>query len=323
MKLQEIYEQAIALGIKNDPRSKSVITKILEKAKKEQKKLTGEEKKWFDTERLTNPYGDTRILWGDKKKDIKKIAVGVDIEVSDLLLIDRLNENGANIDLALSHHPEGAGLQYLSSVMSLQVDIFESLGVPPNIGEKTLESRITKIDQSLHSANLYRSQRAAELLQLPYACFHTVADNHVWKFLTKKICEKKWDSLQDIVDELNKIPEYNVACQQGVGPKIVVGSKNSRPGKVAATGMTGGTNGDEKIVAKLSIAGVGTILSMHEGEKHLEEYKKHDMNVIVCSHIASDSIGLNLLLDEIESEKIEILPMSGFIRYNRKTKKFS
>lgn len=42
------------------------------------------------------------------------------------------------------------------------------------------------------------------------------------------------------------------------------------------------------------------------------------MNVVIAGHIASDNLGLNLLLDQIlEGEDIKVLECSGFIRVKR------
>jgi putative NIF3 family GTP cyclohydrolase 1 type 2 len=41
------------------------------------------------------------------------------------------------------------------------------------------------------------------------------------------------------------------------------------------------------------------------------------VNVVVAGHIASDSLGLNLFLDELERSNIEIIACSGFIRVKR------
>ena len=60
-------------------------------------------------------------------------------------------------------------------------------------------------------------------------------------------------------------------------------------------------------------AGVGTILSMHVTEKCLEEAKKHHIQMIQCSHMASDALGVNLLLDKIRKSepKMKFIEMSG------------
>jgi hypothetical protein len=39
--------------------------------------------------------------------------------------------------------------------------------------------------------------------------------------------------------------------------------------------------------------------------------------VIIAGHMSSDSIGVNLFLDEIEKKDIEIIPCSGLTRFSR------
>ena len=59
---------------------------------------------------------------------------------------------------------------------------------------------------------------------------------------------------------------------------------------------------------------------MHFTEKEVEEGKKHHINMIQCSHMASDAIGINLLLDQLakEEKKLSTVDVSGFIRVKRK-----
>jgi hypothetical protein len=50
-------------------------------------------------------------------------------------------------------------------------------------------------------------------------------------------------------------------------------------------------------------------------EGNLENAKKANINVLLAGHIASDTLGLNLLLDDLEKEaRIEFLGVSGFER---------
>ena len=43
------------------------------------------------------------------------------------------------------------------------------------------------------------------------------------------------------------------------------------------------------------------------------------MNVVIAGHIASDNLGLNLVLDRLEkNDKFKILPCSGFRRFSRR-----
>ena len=82
MNLQEIYQLVVKLAIENDLRGKKVVEKNLKRINDKFDKLSKEKKANFDKDKLTNPYSDSRILYESKtKKEIKKIMVGVDMEV--------------------------------------------------------------------------------------------------------------------------------------------------------------------------------------------------------------------------------------------------
>ena len=57
---------------------------------------------------------------------------------------------------------------------------------------------------------------------------------------------------------------------------------------------------------------------MHIGEKHRKEAEKNHINVIVAGHMASDSLGMNLFLDELARRGLEIIPSAGLLRHERK-----
>ncbi|HHY39985.1 MAG TPA: NGG1p interacting factor NIF3, partial [Syntrophaceticus sp.] len=80
---------------------------------------------------------------------------------------------------------------------------------------------------------------------------------------------------------------------------------------------TGGTSGARESYEKLAAAGVGTIVGMHMSEDHRKEAEKHHINVVIAGHMASDSLGLNLFLDELEQRGVEIVPCSGLLRISR------
>ena len=82
--------------------------------------------------------------------------------------------------------------------------------------------------------------------------------------------------------------------------------------------MTGGTEGPKRIFPRLSQAGVGTIVAMHLSEEHFKHAKTELINVVIAGHIASDTLGLNLLLDKLmKKENMRIIPCSGFVRIRR------
>lgn len=316
MRLIEIYQKFISLGKENDPRPSEEVEKYLARAAKEYEKLTDEEKEYFDQERLTNPYGDTRILNGDPETEVKRILAGIDMEAQEILLADRLREKGERIDLVLSHHPEGTALANLYRVMALQEDVLAQLGVPINVAEGVLASRISEVQRGIMPLNHQRSVDAARLLNLPFMCVHTPADNMVNTFLDKLFAEKKPETVGDIVEILLTLPEYQASKRTNAGPKLFTGKESNRAGKIFVD-MTGGTSGSEDAFAKLAIAGVGTIVGMHMGEKHRKEAEKNHINVLIAGHMASDSLGINLLLDALEKEGLEVITCSGLHRVKR------
>ncbi len=317
MKLGEIYRKAIYLGMKNDPRSEEGARKDLERAQKEFEELKEDQKKEFDQERLDNPYADTRLLYGEKEREVKRALVGIDMEVGEVLLAERLGEKGRKVDLLLSHHPEGRALASLYEVMGMQADILHKYGVPIAVAEGILEGRIKEVQRRLMPSNHTRSVDVAALLDIPFLCVHTPADNMVTTYLQKILDEEKPFLVKDVLDLLKEIPEYQEGIRNHNGPNLTLGSEKRRAGKIFVD-MTGGTGGSKEAFEKIARTDVGTIVGMHIGEDHRTEAEKNHLNVIIAGHIPSDTLGINLFLDEVEREgKLDIIACSGFRRVSR------
>jgi putative NIF3 family GTP cyclohydrolase 1 type 2 len=297
MNIQEIYKLAIDMGIKNDFRSKQQIAKQLKRQKEKHEKLSKNQKEIFDMEKLTNPYSDSRIHFDNGKKNIKKVMVGIDIDTAEIILAKELN-----IETVIAHHPIGMGLAGLDDVMHLQADVFEQYGVPINVAESLMKLRISEVSRGISAANHYKEIDAAKLLDINFINIHTPADNLVAKFVDNKIKKDKPEYVGDIIKSLLEIPEYKEAAKKGFGPVIFSGSEDNRTGK-------------------LSQVGIGTVIGMHMSEEYRKEAEKYYINVVIAGHISSDSLGMNLFLDELEKKGIEIVPCSGLIRISRNKKK--
>jgi hypothetical protein len=318
MTIQQIYDLAIEMGSKADPRGIAGVKASLLRAKKDYEDLPDKKKKFFDKESLKNPYADSRILFGDPKTKIGKIITGIDITTGEVVLVDRLNQKGEKIDLIIGHHPEGKALIALDEVMDLQVDVLSQLGVPVNISESLLSDRISQVKRGLGPVNHFQSVDAAKLLNIPFMVIHTIWDNLGYNYLLNYLAKKKLETVGDVIDAIEEIPEFAEAKKIGAGPKLTSGSRKNRAGKVAVTGFTGGTSGSKLIYEKMAHAGLGTIVEMHMNESHHEEAKKHHLNTIVSGHMASDSLGANLFLDQLEKRGVRVIPFSGLIRIKRK-----
>jgi putative NIF3 family GTP cyclohydrolase 1 type 2 len=318
-KFLEIYELAVKKGIAADLRGEAEITRLLEKLSKEYDEMKESEKAEFDLEKLHNPFSDTRMLYGDENQEINSVLCGIDMEAGEVLLADRLREKGQKVDLVLAHHPEGKAMAALYQVMHLQEDLLAQLGVPINVAEGILVGRIAQVQRNLMPLNHNRAVDVARLLDMPLMCVHTPADNLVTSFLTRIFEEKKPDTVKEIVKILKELPEYAAAIKLNSGPMVVVGNEKRRAGKIFVD-MTGGTGGAKEAFEKMAIAGVGTVVGMHIAEDHRKEAEKYNINVVIAGHIASDSLGMNLFLDELEQRKVAIQPCSGLIRVSRLAK---
>ncbi|MCX5667472.1 MAG: NGG1p interacting factor NIF3, partial [Candidatus Omnitrophica bacterium] len=202
-------------------------------------------------------------------------------------------------------------------VMHLQEAGFAKLGVPLEVGKELLKERMGEVARAVSGANHMRSVDIAKLLEIPYMCVHTPADNHVTNYLQGIFDRRKPKMLNDALNILKAIPEYTDALKVHAGPNILIGEGKKKCGKVFVD-MTGGTEGPKRIFSRLSQAGVGTIVAMHLSEEHFKQAKAEFINVIIAGHIASDNLGLNLLLDALEKRgKLKIVPCSGFVRVRR------
>jgi putative NIF3 family GTP cyclohydrolase 1 type 2 len=312
MTTNQIYNLAINKGIEADFRGREEIEKLLQRRKGKYEKLSGREKEEFDSEAVSNPYLDSRVLNIAEDKEIKKVLAGIDIEPAEILLAKEIGE----VDLIIAHHPLGKGLAHLADVMDLQCDVLNFYGLPINIAEGLMKERISEVARGVNSVNHQRTVDTARLLKMNLINLHTPCDNLAAAFLKERIERENIGLIRlgDLLDLLKKIPEYQEAVKFGAGPKIFVGDPERRCGKIAVTEITGGTEGSPKLYEKMAQVGIGTVIGMHISEEHKKEAEAANLNVVIAGHMSSDSLGVNLFLDELEKQGIEIIPCSGLIR---------
>jgi len=313
MKIADIYNLMIKLGVDSDFRGRDGVQKLLDSKKQKFDKMSEKEKEEFDKEALENPYLDSGVYNVSDDKEIKRVLVGIDIGPEEILIAKELGD----IDLVIGHHPVGKGLAQLADVMELQCDVCNYYGVPINIAEGLMRERISEVARGVNSSNHQRTVDAARLIKVNLMNSHTPCDNLAARFLKKFVEDKKPERVGELVEALKEIPEYKEAMKIGVGPKIFVGAPGNRCGKIALSEITGGTEGSPKLYEKMAQAGVGTIVGMHISEEHKKEAELAHVNIVIAGHMSSDSLGVNLFMDELEKQGIEIVSCSGFTRFSR------
>lgn len=316
MKLRDIYTTAVEAGIEADARPREEIDAVLAGAAKEYADLPDQEKPFFDTERLTNPYDDTRICAGDPDMEISGLITGIDMEVGEVVLADRLRERGEPIDLVFAHHPEGLGYANLHRVMLMQADLWAARGVGIGVADALIAPRAEEIRRRIMPVNHYRAIDAARLLDLASMSCHTPADNSVNRFVQDLIDGESPRTLDDLVKLLRSVPEYADAATKGYGPILIQGSGSRRCG-TCLVDMTGGTEGPKEALDKLVAAGVDTLVGMHYSEEHKKHAEALHLNLVIAGHVSSDALGMNLVLDKIESQGVHVVCTSGMVRVQR------
>jgi len=316
MNIQDIFNLGVKKAIAADPRGEKGVKKYLANLKKDFDELPELAKAHYHRERLTNPYVDSGILVDDGVKNVKRVIAGIDLTEPEVLMANELNRQGRTVDLLIAHHPVGKTRAHLAEVMSMGVDVFTSYGVPVHLAEKTMEDRQREIVRWTHAANHNKPVDVARILGVNFIVTHTITDNLVDEFMRNYLAEKKPETIKDIIDALLELPEYQYARDHGYGPTIFTGSPRHKVGKYLLE-MTGGTNPSSKVYEEFSRAGLSTMVSMHMPDDSFKVANQHMLNVVVAGHMPSDSLGMNLFLDELEKQGVEVIPAGGLIRVSR------
>ncbi len=319
MNLGQFYRKCIDAGIQADPRGKAGISRYLRAEKKRYESLEDFEKESYDPERLKNPYTDVRILNGDENTTVKVMMVGIDAFQPELLVADRLRAKKKNVDVVLTHHPAGFGIKRLPEVLDIQTEQWIAFGVPAHIAQGLNDERLEEVVRRFHVMNSDAAVDAARLLDIPYMCSHTAADNCVFEYLQRKMDKAKPELMSDVIEVLHEEPEYRHQARLQAPPMLVTGKKTARCGKVFIK-MTGGVMPKEQALEELSRSGISTLVCMHMTEEGIVAAKKAKLNVVIAGHMASDTMGMNLMLDKAlpRGDEVEIVECAGFKRFDRR-----
>jgi len=293
----EIFKRGIEYGLKNEIRKNTVNINI--------------------AEQYNLFYPDCVIISGDIHKEIKDLYVCIDADASEVLLVKELIKSGLNIDGILSHHPVGKGCYLLSGVIEIQRDNWVKFGVNKAVADKLLKKMI--FEETIEAkGNQLGAENACGKLNIALMCIHTPVDNIIQNFFENLFEGKNNLSLDEALEIIKNIPECAEAALNGDSPFIVNNDdKNNKViGKIMVD-MTGGVDPPDEIFPHLKKAGVETLIGMHYGYDNVKAMMKSNVSALVCGHMASDSVGLNILCDSLEASGVNIISGSGFYRYKR------
>lgn len=287
MKIEEIYELCIEAGKCRDPRGAGNFE-----------------------------YPDSSIVYGDKAKTVKTILVGIDITPAEVTLASHLRARGVGIDMILSHHPHGSGSGRYAEAMGMQVDLLRMIGFSDKSARAAVRKSVGKVTRSLYSRNIESTVQLCKILDIPLVCIHTPADNMAWDYISSVVGGCTY--LNEIIEVLRQIPEYEYFTGLGMPPVIIRGSSGSKRGKFWVD-MTGVHPLPDVALRDICEHKIKTIVAMHLFEETYKIIRKLPLNYILAGHLPSDSLGFNLMLDELQGGSVgfKIIPCGGFIRIDR------
>jgi putative NIF3 family GTP cyclohydrolase 1 type 2 len=234
-------------------------------------------------------------------KDIRKVLFGIDAGASELLLAKQLG-----YDAVIAHHPAGeTAIVNYHNVFKRHIQQMIDAGVPAAEAEGAVRRKLEQLEVESHTRNYGHAVDVAKLLKMPYMNIHTPLDEVGRRRMSEQISKRvKGDAkVRDVVSALNEFAEFKNATTK---IKIRLGRPENPAGKVVVS-HGAGTNGGYEIAKTYFKHGVGTVIYIHVSPADLERLKADGVgNLIVSGHIASDSVGINPFLKELEKQGVSV-----------------
>ncbi len=246
-------------------------------------------------------------------ENITRVLAGIDMGTAELMLAKQMG-----YDCVFRHHNLVPKLGHLGRLVADDhAKKLRDNGVPANVAQKLLERRVQETEIMFHGANFDGPRQTAKLLGMPFLGLHTPADllgeRTVEKLAAEVEASKPLPTVGDLLDAIMTLREYREA-PEGQRPVIWLGSRESLAGKVLVD-FSGGLAPELDECKAFIDAGIGTFVCMHMSTDIVKALREDNRcNVICCGHMASDSIGMNLIMDAWEREGgIETTRIGGIV----------
>lgn len=317
MTVGELYRFAIELGMALDPRGADELAAGLARLAEEYGFLEEPARAAFDTERLTNPFGDTRVVCGDLSRQVRRVVCGIDIDGTEILMADRMADHGRPVDLVVAHHASaiGGALGSRHDTIWPQVRLLTDLGVPESRAQKLVRRAGAGEERSSNR----KVNQIAEALGMPLMTIHSPADAFLLHEGARVLDQEAPRTVGDLVDLCDGWPEVAWLRERGLGTTVAVGDRADVLGKVYMA-FYGGWNPTPETLEALCDAGCETLWALATSEGLNEVARRRDVAVVVVPHYPADNVGLNMLWDRTMDRfgNFEVVSSSNFVRVDRR-----
>ena len=234
-----------------------------------------------------------------KGRRIRKALVAIDVGVGELMLAKHLGCDGV-----ISHHPAGGTARLEGyKVFQRHIEQMKEVGVPVEAAEQAIQNKYRQLEIQHHPDNYDQTPSAAKKLKMPLVSIHSPCDEIGRRIILREI--KTLDGgarVSDLVRRISQLPEYRKAKSK---IQVRLGSAKNKAGKIAIS-HAAYTNGGYDVAKAYFQNGVDTVSYIHISDTDLAKLAANGTgNLIELGHIASDWLGLNPLLKELEKEGVE------------------
>ena len=201
-----------------------------------------------------------------------------------------------------------------AKVVHRQVDQMLAEGIDRDVAEAAVEARLGRIHRNDHMSNWNRIVDTARLIGMPLCNVHLACDiigrQEIVDLLRARA--NQTTRVGDVIDWLGEFPEMEASLTR---PETWIGDPANPLGRWVVA-MAGGTNGGYPVFREYFNVGVDTVLAMHILEDDFQRLRAEapaSATLLITGHMATDSIGINRVIDGMEAQGIEVTRTSGII----------
>jgi len=313
MQLERMFRKMIDVGWKAEWRDQATLEAQLVQRRAEYEALTGYEKKYYDLERLKNPFGCSRICSGAPDLDVRGMMVDINCTMSGILYAERLRERGRRIDTFFAHHGIPPSGDLYPDITGTHYQVLVDYGVPELEARRIVDRTIQ--DYTLRMGN----EPAGFERHTDMALFnvHNPIDNLFGLRTARQIAREQPETIAELIELLLTMEEFVIDARYNVLPEIAVGTPGSKVGHVYLDVLGGICLNDAELTALLATGKVNTVVRLAYNNC-IRVCREAGVNLVMLPHNAHDNVGINLMLDQVLAEEpIDIIPVDGFYRVQR------
>ena len=175
--------------------------------------------------------------------------------------------------------------------------------MPEVIARKAVQPKLRVLELQHHPDNYDQTPSAAKKLRMPLLSIHSPCDEIGRKMIQNILKGADENSaVKDVVSRIARFPEFRKAASK---IEVRLGSPKNKAGKIAIS-HAAYTNGGYEIARTYFQNGIDTLSYIHIAEPDLTRLANEASgSLIVLGHIASDWLGINRLLRELEKMGVE------------------